>query len=122
MNAEIDNQYQRSALIVAIGKAYDHSHKANDLIFKKEGDISVALAYLNSAISSMNSAMAIHTCIDDKLREFEEIYHRFNVFSDEFLSKCSDIYSNKRSETWSGITFELFEDVYKHSIVPDYPV
>lgn len=122
MNAEIDNRYQRSALILAIRKAYDHSREANDLIFKKEGDISVALAYLNSAISSMNSAMAIHTCIDDKLREFDDIYHRFNAFSDEFLSKCSAIYSGTRSETWSGITFELFENVYTHSIVPDYPV
>lgn len=122
MNAEIDNQYQRSALIVAIRKAYDHSREANDLIFKKGDDINVALAYLNSAISSMNLAKAIHTCIDDKLREFEEIYNRFNVFSDEFLSKCSAIHSSTPWDPWSDITFQIFEDVYKHSIVPDYPV
>lgn len=122
MDVEMDNKHKKDALILAIRKAYDHSREANDLIFKKEGNINVALAYLNSAISSMNLAMAIHTCIDDKLLEFEEINHRFNVFSDEFLSKCSAIYLDKWSETWSDITFELFEDVYKHSIVPDYPV
>lgn len=119
MNDEIANKQQRAALILAIRKAYNHSREANDLIFKQDGDnISVALAYLNSAISLMNSAMAIHTCIDDELREFEEIYHRFNVFSDDFLSNCSTVHSS----AWSDITFVLFEDVYKHSIVPDYPV
>ena len=115
----MDVDYKRRALILAIRKAYDHSREANDLIFKKDGDtISVALAYLNSAISSMNLAMAIHTCTEDNLQGFYDIYDRFNIFSDEFLSGCSTIHSR----AWSDIAFVRFEDVYKHSIVPDYPL
>lgn len=116
MNVETDNKYKRNALILAIRRGYEHSRDAHKLLFKEDVEISIALAYLNSAISSMNSAMAIHTCIDDKLREFDDIYHKFHVFSDEFLNNCAI----KHSHQWTDIEFLEFEKEYKHSIVPDY--
>lgn len=116
MNVEIDNQYKRSALILAIRKGYENSRKAHDLLFKENVELDITLAYLNSAISSMNSAMVIHTCIDYKLPEFEDIFHKFNVFSDEFLNNCV----TKHSHQWTDIEFLEFEKEYKHSIVPDY--
>lgn len=118
MNVEIDDQYKRSALILAIRKGYEDARKAHDLIIEEDVKLNVALAYLNSAISSMNSAMAIHTCIDDKLREFEDIYHTFNVFSDEFLDSCETEHSHQATSA----EFLRFEEEYKHSIVPSYPV
>lgn len=118
MNVETDDQYQRRALILAIRKGYENSCKAHELLFKEDVELSITLAYLNSAISSMNSAMVIYTCIDDKLREFEDIYHKFNVFSDEFLDSCE----TKHSHQWTNDEFLQFEEEYKHSIVPDYPL
>lgn len=118
MNVEMDDEYKRRALILAIQKGYEHSRKAHDLIIKEDVELNVALAYLNSAISSMNSAMAIHTCIDDKLREFEDIYHKFNVFSDEFLDSCETEHSHQSTSA----EFLEFEKEYEYSIVPSYPV
>ena len=116
MNTEIDDKYKRNALILAIRKGYEHSREAHELIFKEDSEPNIALAYLNSAISSMNSAMAIHTCIEDKIRNFEEIFHKFNVFSDEFLNSCA----TKHSHQWTDIEFLEFEEEYKHSVVPNY--
>lgn len=118
MSTEMDDKYQRDALILAIRRGYDHSCKAHALIIKEDAEINIALAYLNSAISSMNSAMAIHTCIDDKLRDFEDIYHKFNVFSDEFLNSCATNHSHQ----WTDSEFLRFFEAYEHSIVPDYPL
>ena len=118
MDVEMDDEYKRRALILAIRRGYEQSCKAHELIIKEDVELNVALAYLNSAISSMNSAMAIHTCIDDKLREFEDIYHKFNVFSDEFLDSCA----TEHSHQWTHDEFLEFEKEYKHSIVPSYPV
>lgn len=118
MDIEIDDEYKRRALILALRRGYEHSCKAHDLIIEEDAELNVALAYLNSAISSMNSAMAIHTCIDDKLREFEDMYHKFNVFSDEFLDSCETEHSHQSTSA----EFLQFEEEYKHSIVPSYPV
>ena len=118
MDVEMDNKHKKDTLILAIRRGYEHSREAHDLLFKEDGELNVALAYLNSAISSMNSAMAIQTCMDDKLREFEDIYHKFNVFSDEFLDNCA----TKHSHQWTDIEFLEFEKKYRHGIVPDYPV
>lgn len=116
MNVETDNKYKRDALILAIRRGYEHSRKAYDLIIKEDSEPNITLAYLNSAISSMNSAMAIHTCIEDELGDFEDILHKFNVFSDEFLNSCA----TKHSHQWTILEFSEFEEVYKHSIVPNY--
>lgn len=116
MDVEMDNKHKKDAFILAIRKGYNHSRKAHDLIIREDVEISIALAYLNSAISSMNSAMAIYTCIDDKLRDFENIYHKFNVFSNEFLNSCA----TEHSHQWTDFEFLEFEKEYKHSIVPDY--
>lgn len=118
MSIEMDDVYKREALILAIRRGYEHSHKAHELIFKEDVETSVALAYLNSAISFMNSAMAIHTCIEDKLREFEDIYHKFNVFSNEFLDCCA----TKHRHQWTDIEFLRFKEAYEYSIIPDYPL
>lgn len=118
MNIEIDDKYQRDALILAIRRGYDHSRKAHELIFKEDVETSIALAYLNSAISSMNSAMAIHTCIEDKLGDFEDIYHKFNVFSNEFLDCCT----TKHAHQWTDSEFLRFKEAYEYSIVPVYPL
>ena len=116
MDVETDNKYKRNALILAIRRGYNHSRKAHDLIIKEDVEISIALAYLNSAISSMNSAMVLHACMNDKLRDFEEIHHKFNVFSKEFLNSCA----TEHSHQWTDFEFLEFEKEYKHSIVPDY--
>lgn len=118
MSIEMDDVYKREALILAIRRGYDHSCEAHKLIFKEDVEISIALAYLNSAISSMNSAMAIYTCIDFKLREFEDIFHKFKVFSDEFLDSCA----TNHSRQWTDIEFTQFKEAYENSIVPGYPL
>lgn len=116
MNTEIDNEYKRNALILAIRKAYEHSREAHDLVVEEDVDSNVALAYLNSAISLMNSAKAINVCMYDKLQDFDDIYHTFNVFSDEFLNSCATGHSYQ----WTDSEFIAFEETYKSSIVPDY--
>ena len=69
-------------------------------------------------MSSPLFMLQIQPIIDDKLREFEDIYHKFNVFSDEFLDSCETEHSHQSTSA----EFLRFEEEYKHSIVPSYNV
>lgn len=96
---------------VASGMRY--AIKSHDVLFKKECDISVPLAYLNAAISRFSSAEALYYAQFEILQrgEAEDLFHRFSEYSNEFLRNVE----TEHSHQWTDIEFNRLYEVFDSS-------
>ncbi len=96
-----------------VASAMRYAIKSHDILFKKEHDISVPLAYLNAAISRFSSAEALYYAQFEILQrgEAEELFHQFEVYADEFLTNVETGHSHQ----WTDIEFNKLHDIFDSS-------
>lgn len=96
-----------------IASAMRYAIKSHDVLFEKKCDISVPLAYLNAAISRFSSAEALYYAHYDILErgEAEDLFHRFEEYSNEFLTNVE----TKHSHQWTDIEFNKLYDIFDSS-------
>ena len=85
---------------------------AHDLIFR-DGKETVALAYLNSAISKFSALKALYYARYEILGhpEFDKVFIKFRVFHREMLNNVR----TRHSHQWTDIEFLAFKDVFDRS-------
>lgn len=97
-----------------VASAMRYAIKSHDVLFKKECDISVPLAYLNTATSHFSSAKALYYAQYDILQrgKAEDLFHQFSVYSDEFLRNVETNHSHQ----WNDIEFNKLYDIFNSSV------
>lgn len=95
----------RHAMIYA-----EHSH---EFIFDDSVKDSVAVAYLNVAVSKFASAESLYYSRKDVLErnEAEEIFQLFDTYMHEFLTN----YRTNHSHQWTDIEFSHLKEVFDYS-------
>lgn len=96
-----------------VTSAMQYAIKSHETLFNEDCDISVSLAYLNAAISRFSSAEALYYAQFDKLEreEAEDLFHQFNVYTDEFLTNVETDHSHQ----WTDIEFNKLNDIFESS-------
>ena len=96
---------------VASGMRY--AIKSHDVLFKKECDISVPLAYLNAAISRFSSAEAFYYAQYDSLQDdcADKLFFLFDKFANELFNNVASNHSHQ----WTDIEYECLNDLYLSS-------
>ncbi|OVE67970.1 hypothetical protein CCS79_13525 [Clostridium diolis] len=94
-----------------IRETYRTSEKAHKILFKdyrNEHDEFLASIFLNKAISTASCCKAIYySNLDDLENTYvENIFIKFDVFSNEFLNNISTGHSHQ----WTDIEFNAFTD------------
>jgi hypothetical protein len=88
--------------------------KSHDLIFDENKNDSIAVAYLNKTISHISAAEALYYAKYDDLahNDVEEIFHLFDVYTDELLSN----YETNHSHQWTDIEFTRLKEAFDNSV------
>ena len=96
-----------------VASAMQYAIKSHDILFKKECEISIPLAYLNAAISRFSSAEALYYAQFKILQrgEAEDLFYQFGVYTDEFLQNVETDHSHQ----WTDIEFNKLYDIFDSS-------
>ena len=105
---DIDTAEQ--AIKVNVLYSYLAAKKAHETIFRDRPDKSVAIGYLNSALSYSKTAYAIYVCHLDRLEhvELDDYFHELQTFVEEAL----ECYRTDHSHQWTDIHFNRLEEKY----------
>ena len=93
-------------------EAMTDAQKAHDLIFQDSKE-TIALAYLNSAISKFSALKALYYARYEILchPEFDNVFMKFRIFHQEMLNNVCKNHSHQ----WTDIEFLKFEEAFDRS-------
>lgn len=93
--------------------AMHYADQAHESLFSKNTNISIALAYLNAAVSHFSAAEALYYAQYDVLNraEAEDIFYQFKVYSKEFFTNVATDHSHQ----WTDIEFNRLKDIFESS-------
>lgn len=115
----MDSQNQINAITDCIKDAYHTSIRVIEILFKhldvklsekqETKNELISAIYLNKAISLMASAKAIYisNLVECENSYVEDIFHQFDVFSDELLTNLATNHSHQ----WTSIEYEKYKDL-----------
>lgn len=97
----------------SIKRCYFEAYQSNKALFRTSRNTNtsneiVALSYLSKAISIMESCKAVYFSSLEDLENssVEDIFNKFETYSNEVLSNFSEDHSHQ----WSNIEFNAFKD------------
>lgn len=98
------------AIKVNVLSSYFAARKAHETIFKDRSDKSVAISYLNSALSYSNTAYSVYVCHYDRLGrdDLDDYFHELRTFVEEGL----ECYRTDQSHQWTDIHFNRLTEKY----------
>lgn len=90
-----------------------YATSAHDYIFDKSVDDTVAVSYLNIAVSKFSAAEALYYSKIDILehKEVEDIFHLFGVYARELLTNVRTNHSHQ----WTNIEYEKLKETFECS-------
>lgn len=96
-----------------VASAMRYAIKSHETLFNDDCDISIALAYLNAAISRFSSAEALYYAQFEELErgEAEDLFYQFSVYAGEFLTNVETDHSHQ----WTDIEFNKLQDIFESS-------
>lgn len=96
-----------------VKKGMFYASYANDFIFDDSVDNTIAISYLNIAVSKFSAAEAFYYSNFDILErdEAETIFAQFETFAREFLNNVRTDHSHQ----WTDIEYEKLKELYENS-------
>ena len=98
------------AIKVNVMSSYFAARKAHESIFKDQPDKTVAIGFLNSALSYNNTAFSVYVCHYERLGrdDLDEYFHELQTFVAEGL----ECYRTDHSHQWTDIHFNRLTEKY----------
>jgi len=94
-------------------KAMSYASCSHDYVFDPKVDNTVAMAYLNIAVSKFAAAESLYYSRFDDLQrdEAEDIFRHFDTYTREFLTNIRTDHSHQ----WTDIEYQGLKDVFDNS-------